>query len=53
MHNFVCFAAPEIVDKNIKTFTSRMNIWSLGVILYFMKFKNYPFFLGDLTKIPE
>ena len=47
-----CFLAPEIIDPNIQTFTPRVNIWSLGVLLHFMKFKQFPFYLGDLSKLP-
>lgn len=42
----LCFLAPELLNDYITTITPKINIWSLGVLLYWMKFKKYPFWIG-------
>ena len=40
------FMAPEIIDLNCQDehkFYNKADLWSIGVILYFMKFNQYPF----------
>ena len=45
--------APELLEEDIKIYTSKVDIWSLGVLMFFVMFKKYPFDLsGKLQLIP-
>jgi serine/threonine protein kinase len=47
-------SAPEVIFKQSNThFNEKIDIWSLGTILYFMKFKEYPYKMEDFKKIEE
>lgn len=37
------YAAPEIIFGELKTVNKSVDIWGLGVILYYIVFADYPF----------
>lgn len=43
------YMAPEIMDRNF--YTNKVDIWSLGVCLYRMLFKEFPFKPKDETRV--
>ena len=43
------YMAPEIMDRNF--YTNKVDIWSLGVCLYRMLFKDFPFKPKDETRV--
>lgn len=47
----VLYAAPEIVFGKLKTVNFSVDIWALGVILYYMVFGKYPFPGEDNSQI--
>ena len=57
MHTFAgtpyCMA-PEILignNKNGISYTKKVDVWSLGILVYFLCCKNYPFFGSDIKSI--
>ena len=47
------FMAPELLKQEIKIYTSKVDMWSLGVLMFFVMFKKYPFDLsGKKDLIP-
>ena len=38
--------APELLSYSIDAYTSKVDIWSLGVLLFYVMFRKYPF---DMT----
>lgn len=38
------YFAPEIVDKNTNEFSSKIDVWSAGIVLYEMATLKYPFY---------
>ena len=53
MHTFAgtpyCMA-PEILDGNT-SYTKNIDVWSLGILVYFLCCKNYPFIGSDPKSI--
>lgn len=45
------FMAPELLEKEIKIYTSKVDIWSLAVLMFFVMFKKYPFDLSGKKSI--
>ncbi|CAH0563333.1 unnamed protein product [Brassicogethes aeneus] len=43
----MCYVAPEIIDDRYKEYDNQCDIWSLGVILYYMMSKEFPFNSSD------
>ena len=46
--------APEILieyTKNKIIYTKRVDVWCLGILVYFLFCKNYPFYGSDLESI--
>jgi len=41
LNNNLCISAPEVL--NGEKFKEESDLWSLGVLIYYLKFKNYPF----------
>ena len=52
MHTFCgtfAYCAPEVIEH--KSYDERVDLWSLGVILYMMLFDRYPFFDACVSKM--
>lgn len=49
----LCYTAPEVLNQNPYTYS--VDIWSLGVLLYFSWYRRFPFFdtQNNLIKITE
>jgi serine/threonine protein kinase len=44
--------APEILNENKKlSYTKNVDVWSLGILLYFLCCKDYPFSGNDFESI--
>ena len=43
--------APELLEEEIKVYTSKVDIWSLGVLMFFVMFKKYPFDLSGKAQL--
>ena len=39
----ILYVAPEVVFCQLKTVNKSVDVWAMGVILYFMVFGDYPF----------
>ena len=42
--------APEILKEDLKAISFKSDIWSLGIIIYYLLFKEYPFKGNDIIK---
>ena len=41
LNNNLCISAPEVLKG--EKFKEESDLWSLGILIYYLKFKNYPF----------
>ena len=41
LNNNLCISAPEVLKG--EKFIEESDLWSLGILIYYLKFKNYPF----------
>ncbi|OHT09487.1 hypothetical protein TRFO_04576 [Tritrichomonas foetus] len=44
------YVAPEVILGN-KNYTKKVDIWSLGILLYYMMTGNYPFYENNIKKL--
>ena len=49
LNNNLCISAPEVL--NGEKFKEESDLWSLGILIYYLKFKNYPFIGNNKDEI--
>lgn len=51
LNNNLCISAPEVLKG--EKFIEESDLWSLGILIYYLKFKEYPFYGKDKNEIVE
>eukprot|EP00828_Plagiopyla_frontata_P030480 TRINITY_DN3969_c0_g1_i5.p1 TRINITY_DN3969_c0_g1~~TRINITY_DN3969_c0_g1_i5.p1 ORF type:complete len:580 (-),score=90.97 TRINITY_DN3969_c0_g1_i5:66-1805(-) len=51
MYGTPAFMAPELMSYNISAYNSKVDIWSLGVLMFYIMFRKYPFDMTQSKKL--